>query len=172
MHCKFVLDTDKTFFSLRICVPVPVKCAHYYTHRHNVLSVTLSLTHVVYIQWRNGGVLVDQCFSEAVICLAPVLLWFGRWDGYPYQPSGQPGMDEMWPWPSAEQDQGITVLYAIPAAQLFLWTCQITRVQPCDQHWHPSSLTFHVQAWLWACIVLTVYSDTKVRSASHVDLTS
>lgn len=61
-------------------------------------------------------VLVDQCVSEAVICLAAVLLGVGRWDGYPYPPSGQPGMDVMRPWPCVERDQGITVLHAIPAS--------------------------------------------------------
>lgn len=75
-----------------------------------------------------GGMLVDQCVSEALICLAAVLLWVGRWDGYPYPPSGQPGVDEMWPWPSAERDQGINVFRAIPAVQLFLQTCQIISV--------------------------------------------
>lgn len=82
----------------------------------------------------SGGMLVDQCVSVAVICLAAVLLWVGRWDGYPYPPSGQPGMDDMRPWPSAKRDQGITVLHAIPAPQLFLRTCQIMRVWPRDQH--------------------------------------
>ena len=50
--------------------------------------------------------LVDQCVSEAVICLAAVLLWVGRWERYPYQPSGQPGMDDMRPWPSAGARSG------------------------------------------------------------------
>lgn len=79
----------------------------------------------------SGGMLVDQCVSEALICLATVLLWVGRWDGYPYPPSGQLGVDEMWPWPSAERDQGITVLRAILAAQLFSRTCQI--MSACDE---------------------------------------
>ncbi|MEQ2294481.1 hypothetical protein AMECASPLE_004430 [Ameca splendens] len=65
----------------------------------------------------SGGMLVDQCVSEAVICLAAALLWAGRWSGYPYLPSGHPGMDEMWSWPSAEQDQGITLAPSIPAMQ-------------------------------------------------------
>lgn len=128
-------------FPPHICVAEPVEgtrhCTH--AHRHNVpceLSASVSLSPIpeVHTQWRNGGMLVDQCLSEAVICLAPVLLWAGRWDGYPYPPSGQPGMDEMRPWPSPERDQGITVLCTIPAAQLFLRTCQIMRVRPCDQH--------------------------------------
>lgn len=58
---------------------------------------------------------VDQCVSEAVICLAAALLWVGRWSGYPYPPSGHPGMDEIWSWPSAEQDQGITISPSIQA---------------------------------------------------------
>lgn len=154
MHCKFVFNTDETF-PLYICVPDSVVwCTHHYTYTQTscssgslqALSASLSLTHTVHTQWRNGGMLVDQCLSEAVICLAPVLLWLGRWDGYPYPPSGQPGMDEMRPWPSAGQDQGITVLRAIPAVQLFLRTCQIMRVCLCNQHGHPLSLACHVQA--------------------------
>lgn len=73
------------------------------------LPVALSLA-----QCRNGVVLVDQCLSEAVICLAPVLLEVGRWDGYPYPPSGRPGMDEIQLRPSAGRDQGITVLCCYP----------------------------------------------------------
>lgn len=76
----------------------------------------------------SGGMLVDQCVSEALICLAAALLWVGRWDGYPYPPSGHPGTDEMRLWPSAERDQGINVFRAIPAVQLFLQTCQIISV--------------------------------------------
>lgn len=126
--------------------------AHNITHtvimlQRVCLSVSLALTHVIHSQWRNGGTLVDQCLCEAVICLAPVLLQLGRWDGYPYPPSGQPGMDKMQPWPSAERDQRITAPRTIPAVQLFLWTCRVMRVRPCDQRWHPSRSTFHVQAW-------------------------
>lgn len=72
----------------------------------------------------------------------------------------------MWPWPSVEQDQGITVLCSIPAAQLFLRTCQIMRVRSHDQQWHLWSFSFHVQAW-GACIVL---SDISV--CPHVSLSS
>lgn len=69
------------------------------THRRNVPAagflVWLALTHAVHARWWNGGPLVDQCLSEAVSCLALVLLWAGRWDGYPYLPSGEPGMGGM-----------------------------------------------------------------------------
>lgn len=128
MLCKFVFNTDQTFFCLYICTPEPVgvhthtKCSCGSSQALSVFSFLLMRSNL------SGGMLVDQCVSEAVICLAAVLLWVGRWDGYPYPPSGQPGMDEMRSWPSAERDQGITVFHAIPAAQLFLRTCQIMSV--------------------------------------------
>ncbi len=155
MHCKFVFNTEGTFLSLYLCA----KARRMQTPLHTdiifqwIIAISLSLSgplslfHVVHSQTRNRGMPVDQFLSKAVICLAPVSHWVGRWDRYPYSPSGLPGMDEMRPRPCAEPDQGITVLHAIPAAQLFLRTCQIMRVRPCDQHWHPSSSTFNAPAW-------------------------
>lgn len=57
--------------------------------------------------------LVDQCVSEVIICLYAVPLWDGRWDGYPYPPSGQAGTDELRLWPRVERDQRITVLHTV-----------------------------------------------------------
>lgn len=51
-------------------------------------SLCLPLFLVLIQSMLSGGMevytLVDQCLCEAVICLASVLLWAGRWDGYPY----------------------------------------------------------------------------------------
>lgn len=129
----FLLSTDE-HFSFYVCSSKLAPSILHYTCTHgNNVSVGLSVWLCVcsFLLTQSilcGGMLVDQCVSEALICLAAVLLWVGRWDGYPYPPSGQPGMDEMWPWPSAERDQGINVFRAIPAVQLFLQTCQIISV--------------------------------------------
>jgi len=83
------------------------------------VSVSPPLGPYSLVEWRSTRP-VDQCLGAALICLAPVLLWDGRWDGYPLSPSGRPGTDEMHPWPRAERDEGITVPCTVTAAQLFL----------------------------------------------------
>lgn len=121
MLCEFVLTNEAFVFTsshqslLSSCTITHI---HTYTHAGKTfLRVTckslsgFSVFSLLLVQHsQSGGMLVDQCVSEAIICLADVLLWVGRWGGYPYPPSGHPGMDEMLLWPSAERDQGITVL--------------------------------------------------------------
>ena len=136
MHCKFVHTNVAllSFYMLTRAGRVHAQL-HTYAHSRNVPGshckpfLVASVFSLLLVECTlSEGMLVDQCVSEAVICLAAVLLWVGRWGGYPYPPSGQPGIDKMRSWPNAERDQGITVFPAIPAAQLFLWTCQIMSV--------------------------------------------
>lgn len=140
----FLLSTDE-HFSFYVCSSKLAPSILHYTCTHgNNVSVGLSVWLCVcsFLLTQSilcGGMLVDQCVSEALICLAAVLLWVGRWDGYPYPPSGQPGMDEMWPWPSAERDQGINVFCAIPAVQLFfadMSNNKCTHRTKADMHQH------------------------------------
>lgn len=95
----------------------PNRNTHPHKHRQNVpgpLQTFTCFLCVLSLSY-SGGMFVDQCVSEAVICLAAALPWVGRWSGYPYPPSGHPGMEEMWSWPRAEQDQGIIASPSIQA---------------------------------------------------------